>query len=375
MATIAHVDREAHQQSVRALVRLLQALHLSCDRFFESRGQMKSIEAEREQERQRHPEYAPPSHRMRMEYLTVLIGTPAVLLLDFVVLNSTAEYLASSLFPSHPNMLLLSRIAVPVCIFGIELVFAHHAYGAYHENDDRLSPGACGWALLGFALAACVAASVFYSMMALQAVDGDTDGPGGLAYGLSILAFIIHCSIVLGGGALHQAKGYLSYRQHERALLRRLRGFEALHVRSRREATESFLAYLRQVNLPTTSLGEPATAGPFSKNVRSTVNEIFGTGTIPEPTIIPGVEQQNPDPTPGISSASAPTRSPVQSPSSPQVANPAPEIDPQPVGVGPMEGYAAVTNPSGEAEIAGENEYMRQILERIRLQQDEEVHA
>src|ERR1017187_3806118 len=91
MATIAHIDREAHEQSMRALVRLLAGLHLSSDRFVESRTQMQAIQAEREQEQQHHPEYAPPSHRTRMAYLTVLLGTPAVLLLDFVVLNSTAE--------------------------------------------------------------------------------------------------------------------------------------------------------------------------------------------------------------------------------------------------------------------------------------------
>src|ERR1022692_3618487 len=116
MANIPHIDREANQRSLRALVRLLAALHLSCDRFSESRAQAATVQSERENQQRRHPEYAPASHRTRMAYLTLLVGTPAVLLLDFVLLNSPAEYLANSLFPGYPNMLLLARIAVPVCV-------------------------------------------------------------------------------------------------------------------------------------------------------------------------------------------------------------------------------------------------------------------
>jgi hypothetical protein len=95
MATVPHIYREQNEHAVRVLSRILQQLHEACDRFAESRTQMRMLDEQRQQDRQLHPEYAEASHRDRMAHWTVLIGVPAVLLLDVLLLNSTAEYLAT----------------------------------------------------------------------------------------------------------------------------------------------------------------------------------------------------------------------------------------------------------------------------------------
>src|SRR5713226_6562995 len=148
MAAIPHIHREQNERSVRMLSRFLQQLHAASDRFAESRTQMQSLDTERQQDRQLHPEYAEASHRVRMAYWTVIVCAPAVLLLDVLLLNSTAEYLAINLFPEQPKMLLLARLAVPALLFLLECLIAQHVYEAVREQDG-MSPKAVGWASIG----------------------------------------------------------------------------------------------------------------------------------------------------------------------------------------------------------------------------------
>jgi hypothetical protein len=346
MATVPHIDREQSESANRVLLRLLQRLHSECDRFAESRVQMRSLQDQKNQDRELHPEYANASHRSRMAYLTVLFGVPAVLFLDIVLLNSTAEYLASGLFPDQPWMLLFARLAVPFLLFFIECLLAQHVYEALQKRDG-ICPQAVAWAGCGIVVAACVAAAVLFSMGALQtADDSQSSSIDPLGWGLCVLAFLIHSSIVFAGGALNSAKGYWCFRFQDASISRQRRRFEGTHIRTRREIASTFLAYVRQLNLSSSNLNGDAKAGPFSKAVRAAVNEVFGSGTIPDS---------------GANDAAAPTR----------------EIDPLQA-TAPSE--TKTNDPDLRAnsvpgEQATENDYMRQILERVRLEQDEEVRA
>jgi hypothetical protein len=363
MAAIPHVQREQNERAVRMLSRLLQHLHAACDRLTESRAQMGALDEERKQDRQLHPEYAEVSHRDRMAHWTVLIGAPAVLFLDVLLLNSTAEYIASGFFPGQPKMVLFARLAVPVFLFCLECLIAQHVYKALRE-EEGVSTKAILWASLGVGLAACAAAAVAFSMAALEAADGGDAGTlGPLGWALCLLAFLIHSSIVFAGGELYNAKGYWCFQYHHNSLRRQWRRFEMMHIRARREVNETFLAYFRQLNLPSTTLDGTAKAGPFSKVVHDTVNEVFGPGTIPDSS--PAGSQPPED---GSSAATVTVVSPQSPSTDPSAAQPPADSE-----------HAQDQNVSGAGAQDGEqvvdNDYMRQILERARLEQDEEVRA
>ena len=327
-------------RSERRVSRLLRAVHGSSDDLLRFRGVAKESGEGRTALAEQHPEFAAADLRAVAVYWVMLCLPLAVWLVDVCLLSSVAEYLATLMFPDHPQLVLALRLLVALAVVGFELGLATRLHHAHENSEETENPvpyllcwaGAVVWAAF---LSACLVATQ-------QAAGAEQEASTRtLMYGLAGFCFLLHMLLPFSHELLHEAKGYLLFHFRDagfRGTYRRARHGED---EARRDATVAFQQYARDLNRHNALYTHaPLPAGPFSVAVRTLINEIFGEGTIPAPNQLPG-------------------------------GNAAPPPSPAPVVPASGNGGAATPNPPAPADAPeGENEYLRTVLGR--RQQDEE---
>jgi hypothetical protein len=272
-------------RSDRGLGRSLRVLHLSADDAIHHRGLAKTAVEEKKALAERHPEFAAADLRNIAVHWVMALVPLAIWIIDIVLLSSVSEYLAILMFPGRPQLVLATRLVVAFAVVMVELALSTRLHEAYERADETESFagvwvswfGAVGWALF---ISACLIATQQASGA------GDEASTRTLMYGLAGFTLLLHLLLPFSHRLLYDAKGYLLFFVRDHHWKGRDRRARAAEMNARRHSTLTFQHYARDLNRHNTEFPQRRiSAGPFSNDVRTLINEIFGEGTIPLPNV------------------------------------------------------------------------------------------
>lgn len=239
-------------------------------------------------------------HR-RTVYNWLLFCMLAVYVVDVVLFAAVAEYFAKQSFAGSPFLAGLTRFLIPATIVIIELALSIQRDAAYREYLEGFGNRGRFWAW--------TAASVFCTLVMPAAVIAiflageGSDFSAWISVPLLItlagLSLVCHVLMLFGGRLALESKSYLSFRLQLSSLQNRIRQTNQVYATHSQAAADRFAAYLQDLNaynpaFPTARI-EP---GPFDKDTREVVNDVYGYEVIRTPAAGPVPQPQANRPAP-----------------------------------------------------------------------------
>ncbi len=233
-----------------------------------------------------NPNLANVDVQRRTVYNWLLFCMLAVYVIDVVLFAAVAEYFAKQSFAGSPFLAGLSRFLIPAAIVVIEMVLSIQRDAAYRESLEGFGNRGRLWAW--------TAASVFCTLVMPAAViaiflagEGSDFTPWisiPLLITLAGLSLVCHILMLFGGRLAMESKSYVSFRLQQSSLQNRIRQSNRVYATHSQGAADRFAAYLQDLNahngaFPNARI-EP---GPFDKDTRQVVNDVYGYEVIRTP--------------------------------------------------------------------------------------------
>jgi hypothetical protein len=288
------LNQRADEQSRKALARVLDDLHERARKAKQFKNLGQTSTDEKGKLAADNPDESQMKAHEKVQAKLFLCVYPAAWLFEFLLLGALAEFVMSlGLYDMPKGVILLGRFLIPTAVlvadayFGAQLLASREAAFEKGESQGEYlwAAGCIGWVLL----LAMIAGYTCYLKLAVQ----ETFSWGDVWLPLVLAAFSLcfHCAIVFGGQRLRDAKAFLSYSRAYAKLDRAVQTSTTGYERERAAVSQIYRDYTDALELHNNRYPHaPAGAGPFDKDVVSTVNEIFGPVILPPP-----VRQENPE--------------------------------------------------------------------------------
>ena len=282
------LNERADDQSRKAIAHLLDQLHERARKAKQFQTLGKISEDEKGKLVAENPDEARLKAHEKVQAKLFLCVYPAAWLFEFLLLGALAEFLMSlGLYDMPRGVILLGRFLIPTAVlvadayFGAQLVAAREAAFEKRENLGKYlwAAGCIGWVLL----LASIAGYTCYLKLATQETFSWADM--WLPIILATFSLFFHCAIVFGGDRLRDAKAYLSYSRAHAKRERSIRNLTTGYEGERAAVSQIYRDYTDALELHNNRYPHaPVGAGPFDRDVVTTVNEIFGPVILPPPT-------------------------------------------------------------------------------------------
>lgn len=239
-------------------------------------------------------------HR-RTLYNWLLFCMLAVYVIDVVLFAAVAEYFAKQSFAGSPFLAGMTRFLIPAAIVVIEMVLSMQRDAAYRESLEGFASRGRFWAW--------TAASIFCSLVMPAAViaiflsaEGSDFTPWisiPLLITLAGLSLVCHVLMLFGGRLAMEGKSYLTFRMQQSSLQNRIRQHSRTYATHSQASADRFAAYLQDLNAyNATFTNARIEAGPFDKDTREVVNDVYGYEVIRTPAAGTAPQTQVPQQTP-----------------------------------------------------------------------------
>jgi hypothetical protein len=169
-----------------------------------------------------HPEWLVPDRRKSVGYYFIILGLFAAAVIDTLLISAVAEYVAETLFPHSPLIILLTRLLVPTILIIFEVMLAYLIISARERTtwDGSRSEfrfySRLGWVLIGVT-PLLLFASLFADekKLSLHLML--------MAVGLGLLGMVIHATVIKSGYWFRESFAYHSFNQKRRNLKRKMK--------------------------------------------------------------------------------------------------------------------------------------------------------
>src|SRR5579884_3660349 len=131
----------ARARAERLTGRLLRSLHEFCDDVVHYRGLAKVAADQRQLLAQLHPELVGADVRTVARHCVVLVAPFAIWIVDVFLLSSVSEYLATLMFPEHPQAILAARFLVALSVVSAELALSALLHAAHEHAEETEHSG------------------------------------------------------------------------------------------------------------------------------------------------------------------------------------------------------------------------------------------
>jgi hypothetical protein len=260
----------AGRRSANSMRGLLRGINFKCRGALKKRSEALAVRLQAAALAAHHPEYHHADLRWIAVWIIILTSVACIWTLDICLMNSVAEYLASIVFPGHPHIVQVARIAVSFGILILEMFISAMTFTAITETEENGTGWGRVWLwrTMGLVLALFITICVIATQIA--AGSNQAASTRYLMYGLAGFAFIMHLFLPLADKQLNDAKGYILFRWRNWRL-----------AMAERKATRKENKFLCDVDelfpLYATAVTESHTSpGPFTEDAKTILKERFG---------------------------------------------------------------------------------------------------
>ncbi len=304
-ATLLFEDHHRAQIAHR-LRRSLNDTRTHARRAAEARRNGRQLEEQKTQLVSANPRLASMDVHRKTVCLWILIGIVAAYLIDVVLFAAVPEYFVKQNFGGSPLLARLAQFLLPAAIIAIEMVLSMQRDAAHQEYLEGFGSRLKFWAFsVGTAFFALV--MPMGVMGIFLAGEGEDFAPWvsiPLLITLVGMSLICHMLMLFGGRLALESKSWLTFKIQTTGLQSRTRQVNRTYATNSQAAADRFAAYLQDLNTHNAP-GSPTRIepGPFDRDTREVVNEVYGYEVIRTPATIqageaPGTPQTPPSQNP-----------------------------------------------------------------------------
>lgn len=224
-------------------------------------------------------------HRKTM-YVWLLICMFAVYGMDLVLFAAVAGYFVKQSFTGSPRMAMVAQFLVPAFIVVIEMALSMQRDAAYRDYLEGFGSRLRLWAWTALTTF-CTLVMPMAVIATFLAGEGDDFAPWvsiPLIVTLAGLSLVCHVLMLCGGRLALESKSWGVFRLHMSSLQNRIRQANRAYTSHSQAAADRFAAYLQDLNAHNTAYATARIeAGPFDRNTREIVNEVYGYEVIRTP--------------------------------------------------------------------------------------------
>lgn len=218
----------------------------------------------------------------RVFFLVMLAALPTAYIVDVILLGPVAEFLAGEGFPEDAFIVRWAPFIVPAAIISLEMVLGGYRLAAHREylaGDGRREV----YTLLTL-FATAFAMLIPASGVALY-LHEETEIPEALTGRLVVflpialtvaLSLTCHLCILLGARRMHEAKAWLAFEVRRWSLRQQAQAARQTFARESTTAADLFVPYLRDLEEHNEAYQPRLAAGPFDRDTRAVLNEVYG---------------------------------------------------------------------------------------------------
>jgi hypothetical protein len=231
-------------------------------------------------------------HRKTM-YIWLLICMFAVYGMDLVLFAAVAGYFVKQSFAGSPRMAMVAQFLVPAFIVIIEMGLSMQRDAAYREYLEGFGSRFRLWAwtaITAFCTLVMPMAVIATSLADEKEFAAWVSIP--LIVTLAGLSLVCHVLMLFGGRLALESKSWGVFRLQMAGLQNRIRQANRAYASHSQAAADRFAAYLQDLNAHNAAYAAARIdAGPFDRNTREVVNDVYGYEVIRTP---PGGENEPP---------------------------------------------------------------------------------
>jgi hypothetical protein len=296
MAT-ATVPFNDHQQ-LRLRNRLdtaLQQTRQRARRAALARRTAKELEQKKTQRQDLNPSLSNVDDLHRTIYYWVFAGMLAVYFIDVVLFAAVAEYFAKQSFAGSPWLVSLTRFLIPAAIVVVEMILSIQREAAHREHLEGFGSPArfWGWTAAAVLCNVVMPAAVIAVFVSAEGKDFSTWVSIPLLITLAGLSMVCHLLMLFGGRLALESKAFLLFQWRQAGLQNRIRQHQRVYASESQGAADRFAAYMQDWNSYNAAFPSARIdAGPFDKDARDVVNDVYGYEVIRTPAV--GTPAQTP---------------------------------------------------------------------------------
>lgn len=218
----------------------------------------------------------------RVFYGVMLAALPTVYIIDVMLLGPVAEFLATEGFAEESLVARLAPYVVPAMIIGLETVVGAFRMASYREYLAGDASVATYRTLSFFAalLALFIPAAGLALYLREETVVPDTAlGAAVLFLPVAlpiVLSLACHLCILLGSRRMHEAKTWWAVTRQCKELRKKVDQGRQAFTRESSAAADILPFYLQDLDEYNGTFQPSIAAGPFDRNTRTIVNEVYG---------------------------------------------------------------------------------------------------
>jgi hypothetical protein len=269
-------DRQA--QLGHALRRHLDAMRAEARQAVLSREDAARARTERERLHHANPDLVSADMHDSAVYSWVVLSLVAVYGLDVILFAPVAEFFVGMSFPGTIWLARAAQFLLPAFIVLLEILAGLQRDRARRDRLDGLSGPASeiAWTIASVAFCLVMPAAVAATYMAGE--DQFTPWVSGpLLAALLGLSLLAHVSVLFGGRLATEAKTFLAFRWRDSRLNRQMDTRRTASTRHGRRAGDLFSTYYGLLDRYNRESPEQRLeAGPFDRDTRQVVNEVYG---------------------------------------------------------------------------------------------------
>jgi len=233
-----------------------------------------------------NPNLASVDVHRKTKYVLLLICVFAVYGMDLVLFAAVAGYFVKQSFAASPRIAMVAQFLVPAFIVIVEMTLSMFRDAAYRDYLEGFGSRFRLWSWTLF-----TAAFTLVMPMAVVATflagEGDDFAPWvsiPLIITLAGLSLGCHILMLCGGRLALESKSWAVFRLHMSSLQNRIRQTNRAYATHSQAAADRFAAYLQDLTAHNAAYATTRIeAGPFDRNTREVVNEVYGYEVIRTP--------------------------------------------------------------------------------------------
>ncbi|MFB2891617.1 hypothetical protein ACE1CI_01605 [Aerosakkonemataceae cyanobacterium BLCC-F50] len=269
------------QRTQKRLNQIAEKTALQLNLFYSAGAKKQQVERKLRYLESRSPEFIELGPRQTILFIVVLLGLPAVVVINLLLIAAPVEYIVGRNLDDDSQLVQFAIFAVPILLLIVEIVISVQLLRAMDEGEDTRPWRVAGWAFIIITPAFILATAI---------AQGDLASPENWPATIALIALagVTDASIVFGGEIVYEALAYF-YFQCRRGLLQiqLLQAISQLWVAARK-VVANFNPYLQiHDRYNNQHPDQQIAAGPFSEWFRRGVNTAYGNQIIPHPNYPP----------------------------------------------------------------------------------------
>ncbi len=233
-------------------------------------------------------------HRKTM-YMWLLFCMASVYGIDVLLFASVAEYFVKQGFANSPGLARVAQFLLPAFIVVVEMVVSMQRDAAYREYLDGFGSRYrfWAWAIISTFCALVMPLAVIAIFVAGEGKDFTPLISIPLIFTLAGLSLICHILMLFGGRLALESKAWITFRLQMIVIETRQRRCNRTYATHSQVAADRFAQYLQDLTTHNNAYSSARIeAGPFDRDTREIVNDVYGYEVIKTPAIAPAEQNE-----------------------------------------------------------------------------------